>query len=933
MLTFTGGPQHTDTVWNNSANWEPQQVPMDGDSVIIGNNADWPSPVYDGGTLNLQDLSVGIQSFTCSGVIAVAGSFQWTGGFIADLATIRIQGQGSITGGSLPESPALHNDSTLDVSGTLTITGPGSLTIGGGQCRILNSGTITLDQGGLFWDSGAPPLVSNNGTITVAGTVPLHGGDITNLGVVNIPARSELVLMGGAVLRLAGGQVTGGGTVHPADDGQGFYGTVSIEADTVLPAELTLNLSGIGYVSGPEGSVLKPPTLRIDGTLSINGGTLYNARITISPKARCTISGTTSNVSSGEVDNLGVITLRPGAAWSLDSGAQINNSGRLSLQGNNSILLTAGFASMANAGLIESGETVLSQIAGLVISNTGNIAVGAGILNMVTGASLTVADGCVFLNGGSTTLDSSDGSASLALTGGTAGGVLRGTGSIGATVTNDGWIEPAAPGLVFASNFSQPSGGNLTLPAGALASSAQPLLSFNGPSASLGGSLWCLMSGPAAPATAELIKVSDAPLGQFTKVRVGDDDTRLVLGYPTAAGVISAQQVPAPGYYGLDFTAYPSGNEAAVHLQDLFDNTPFSYLGFYFKTTGHPGDSWHGKAQALLDQGWALLPIYVGRQQTWLHKSDNAISTDIAKATQQGNDDGNKAVSQAGQEGLPNGSLIFLDIEPTQDAKQPPNNVAPGPQTIAYIDAWLSTVGKSRYVAALYDANSHWEEGKKTYYEASVIHDKISSNPETWVSWGIFSPPSGVTTSQWPLDDNGDVCPIAIRRYSKDPRWDFTEFAKVWQFNTKWPTTAATVITDKGIAYPLSQIVSSIDLNTSLYPDPAHTSGSRPKKERRTKVTKVSAASASIESGATTTLTVTLDRKAASPNGIVVLLRCDSSDITVPSAARVAAGSTSVDVTAAAVVGASAATMNISSRTIYQLTDAPASMTLTITTS
>ena len=67
------------------------------------------------------------------------------------------------------------------------------------------------------------------------------------------------------------------------------------------------------------------------------------------------------------------------------------------------------------------------------------------------------------------------------------------------------------------------------------------------------------------------------------------------------------------------------------------------------------------------------------------------------------------------------------------------------------------------------------------------------------------------------------------------------------------------------------------------------------------------------------------------PNGTVVLLRCVSTDLTMPSAARVAVGQTSGAVTAAAVAGASTATIHVSSRTIYQLTDPPASTTLTIT--
>jgi len=230
------------------------------------------------------------------------------------------------------------------------------------------------------------------------------------------------------------------------------------------------------------------------------------------------------------------------------------------------------------------------------------------------------------------------------------------------------------------------------------------------------------------------------------------------------------------------------------------------------------------------------------------------------------------------------------------------------------------------------------------FRDPPVIRNRINSDPYTWVSWPvnrgdfglnqILNPPNGVpgvTADSWPLDLNGDVAPVALQRYSQNPAWDFADFANVWQFYTDWPTAGATMITDPGTAYPVSQIAPKFDFNTSPDADPARTNGSRLKHDRRARVTGISTTNATIHTGATVTLTITLDRQAPSPNGSVVLLRCDSSDITVPSAARVPAGGTSVDVTAAAVVGASAATVHISSRTHYQLTDAPAITTLTIT--
>ena len=114
-------------------------------------------------------------------------------------------------------------------------------------------------------------------------------------------------------------------------------------------------------------------------------------------------------------------------------------------------------------------------------------------------------------------------------------------------------------------------------------------------------------------------------------------------------------------------------------------------------------------------------------------------------------------------------------------------------------------------MAALYGVNSvYYVEGQEVR-EAPVIRNNINSDPDTWVASATTGPPPGVTAAQWPLDDNADVYPIPIQRYAQGVRWDFAEFARLWQFALDW-AGPATVITDEGIAYPLYQISATIDL-------------------------------------------------------------------------------------------------------------------------
>ena len=68
----------------------------------------------------------------------------------------------------------------------------------------------------------------------------------------------------------------------------------------------------------------------------------------------------------------------------------------------------------------------------------------------------------------------------------------------------------------------------------------------------------------AATAAVPLIALTAPPAGRFTRVRCVDDDTRLYLTYPTAAGQLIGAKVAAPAFYGVDFSDYMARVSAAV---------------------------------------------------------------------------------------------------------------------------------------------------------------------------------------------------------------------------------------------------------------------------------------------------------------------------------------------------------------------------------
>jgi hypothetical protein len=204
----------------------------------------------------------------------------------------------------------------------------------------------------------------------------------------------------------------------------------------------------------------------------------------------------------------------------------------------------------------------------------------------------------------------------------------------------------------------------------------------------------------------------------------------------------------------MDLAAYP-GDDV---MQAWWNNSPFYYTGFYLGPAPyHPDTSFMDKRQTLINQGWGLMPIYVGCQAD----SNYLDSTD-------GRMDGDDAATLTSGAGFPSGTTIFLDIE-TSD-----------PLTDAFLDyvtAWAGEIEADGYNAGVYCYVGN----------ASQIRSALPGNVEFWVAYytGSGFPPSTPSPT-----DSG------------------ISFADAWQF------VGDTDLTYGG--YPLS-----IDFNTSAYTDPS----------------------------------------------------------------------------------------------------------------
>jgi hypothetical protein len=140
-------------------------------------------------------------------------------------------------------------------------------------------------------------------------------------------------------------------------------------------------------------------------------------------------------------------------------------------------------------------------------------------------------------------------------------------------------------------------------------------------------------------------------------------------------------------FSGFDAGVYPGDAQMQAGKADL----PYVFCGYYLKSPCHPGPSWMGKRASLVALGWNCLIIYVGQQAPGASPCQHTALT-----TAQGVADGIDAAQLASDEGFPQGSAIYLDVEATDPGS--PNL----PALESYVQAWVGQVLGSNYRPAVY---------------------------------------------------------------------------------------------------------------------------------------------------------------------------------------------------------------------------------------
>jgi hypothetical protein len=231
-------------------------------------------------------------------------------------------------------------------------------------------------------------------------------------------------------------------------------------------------------------------------------------------------------------------------------------------------------------------------------------------------------------------------------------------------------------------------------------------------------------------------------------------------------GAITRVASAATGkHVGFDTNVYP-GDRA---MDAWRRSGEYEWVGYYLSAPCHSDDTWTGKREHLVSDGWGLAVIYVG-QQTWgkkygpvtttkkirvrtktksgKHKyvtrtmkrtstipvatsDDGHCSASFVNAAQ-GRIDARDAIAQAAKEGFPRGTAIFLDVEYMTSVPQRMRD---------YYRAWTKAVlADGRYRAGIY---AHTRNASVVYDDVSEEYDAagVSGDPPFWIAGtGGFSP-------------------------------------------------------------------------------------------------------------------------------------------------------------------------------------------------
>jgi hypothetical protein len=219
----------------------------------------------------------------------------------------------------------------------------------------------------------------------------------------------------------------------------------------------------------------------------------------------------------------------------------------------------------------------------------------------------------------------------------------------------------------------------------------------------------------------------------------------------TGARPDSVAPVSPSGYLGFDLNIFP-GDAALPTLKKTF-----SFSGYWLSPPpGEKTNTWTGKRDLLLAQGFGFLLLYRGRES-----SELKTETDAA---QMGTLDARNAASAAKSEGFAPQSVVFLDIE--EGGRLPPTYHS-------YLRAWSAELTRAGYRSGAYCSGIPVSEGPgMSITTADDIRAHAPSKDFVFFIYNDACPPSPgcVFPENPPLPAGSGISFASIWQYAQSPR-------------------------------------------------------------------------------------------------------------------------------------------------------------------
>jgi hypothetical protein len=218
----------------------------------------------------------------------------------------------------------------------------------------------------------------------------------------------------------------------------------------------------------------------------------------------------------------------------------------------------------------------------------------------------------------------------------------------------------------------------------------------------------------------------------------------------------SANQASTGSYVGFDTNDYP-GDDALPALRKHL-----SFTGYWLNNPpGENHNSWLGKREILLRNGFGFLVLANGRLEAGIKKSKRTGTPPAVLGAK----DAAAAVAGAQHEHFPAHTILFLDQEEggrlTADQS-------------AYLLAWTEAVAHSGYLPGVYASGQAVGDGPgKTITTVQDIREQVAAQHlheiAVWVYQDACPPANGCSLQPPPLTTSGTT-DITAWQYAQSPR-------------------------------------------------------------------------------------------------------------------------------------------------------------------